>query len=192
MANAFGESAGSLAADVDEARIAGDLIERRQGALRLGQQFVIEVGFELQQSVVDAEAVVLHAALEQGDKFLLARETFENLHQLRGGGVQRVIEFRFVDFGAFFPTEGFFAEIRDTAMDVEVLSLKILQIGGQFEHFAAQWGAHLKRQGSGVFIELADFEGGRVGIVMDDDLNELGRAGFEDAAIGKLGVYRGW
>lgn len=65
MADAFGESAGALTADFDEAGIAGDLVERGQGALRLGQKLMIQVGFELQESVVDAEAVVLHAAFEQ-------------------------------------------------------------------------------------------------------------------------------
>ena len=85
MADAFGESAGSLAADLDEAGIAGNLIERRQCALRFGQQFVVQVGFKLQESVVDAQAIVLHAAFEQRDQFLLAGQAFENLHQLSRG-----------------------------------------------------------------------------------------------------------
>ena len=54
MANAFGQCAGALAANLDEAGIAGDLVERGQGALRLGQKFVVQIGFELQESVVDA------------------------------------------------------------------------------------------------------------------------------------------
>jgi len=80
VANAFGECAGSLAANFDKAGIAGDLVECWQGTLRFGQQLVIQVGFKLQESVVDAEAVVLHAALEQRDQLLLAGQAFENLH----------------------------------------------------------------------------------------------------------------
>jgi len=80
VANAFGESAGALAADFNEAGIAGDLVECGERALRFGKKFVIQVGFKLQKSVVDAEAVVLHAALEQRNELLLAGQTFENLH----------------------------------------------------------------------------------------------------------------
>lgn len=87
MANAFGKSAGPLSANFDEAGIAGDLIESWQSALGLGQQFVVQVRFELQESVVDAETVVFHAALEHGDQFLLASEALENLHQLRCGRI---------------------------------------------------------------------------------------------------------
>ncbi len=65
MTNAFGQGAGALPSDFDEAGVAGDLIECGKSALRLGQKLVVQVGFELQQGVVDAEAVVLHAALEQ-------------------------------------------------------------------------------------------------------------------------------
>ena len=85
MANTFRQGAGSLTADFDEARIAGDLIQSGQGALRFGQKLVVQIGFELQESIVNAETVVLHAALEQRDQLLLASQSLEDLHQLRGG-----------------------------------------------------------------------------------------------------------
>ena len=36
MADAFGEAAGALAADVDEAGVAGDLVQGGEGALGFG------------------------------------------------------------------------------------------------------------------------------------------------------------
>ena len=72
MTNAVGKSAGALPADINKAGIACDLIQSGQGALRLWQQFVIEVGFKLQKSIVDAQTVVFHAAFKQSDQFLLA------------------------------------------------------------------------------------------------------------------------
>lgn len=64
MSDTLCKSAGSLAANLDETGIAGDLIECWQSSLRFGQELVVQVGFELQQSIVDAEAVVFHASLE--------------------------------------------------------------------------------------------------------------------------------
>jgi hypothetical protein len=109
VADTLGKSAGSLAANFDKAGIAGDLVQRWQSALRFGQEFVVQVGFELQESVVDAEAIVLHTPLEQSHQFLLPREAFKDLHQLGGRRIQRVVEFCFVDLRAFFPAESFFA-----------------------------------------------------------------------------------
>lgn len=63
--DAFGEGACALAANIDKAGISGDLVESGQSALRLGQELVVEIGFELQKSVVDAETVILHTAFEQ-------------------------------------------------------------------------------------------------------------------------------
>jgi hypothetical protein len=85
VADAFGQRTGSLTADLDEAGIAGDLVERWEGTLWFGQEFVVQVGFELQEGVVDAEAVVLHSPLKQRDQFLLTGQAFENLHQLSSG-----------------------------------------------------------------------------------------------------------
>jgi hypothetical protein len=126
VADALGEGASALAANVDEARIAGDLVERGQGALRFGQQFVVQVRFELQERVVDAEAVVLHAALKQSYEFLLASKPLEDLHQLIRSGIQRVVEFCLAGFRSLFPAKGFFAEIGDAPVDVQIWSLEIL------------------------------------------------------------------
>src|SRR5690349_24518658 len=80
MADALCQGTSPLAANFYKTRISGNLIERGESALRFRQQLVVEVRFELQKRVVDSEAVVLHAPFEQADEFLLAGESFENLH----------------------------------------------------------------------------------------------------------------
>jgi hypothetical protein len=47
VTNALGKSAGSLAANFDKARITGDLVECGQSSLRFGQEFVVQVSFEV-------------------------------------------------------------------------------------------------------------------------------------------------
>ena len=79
VADAFGEIAGALAANFDEAGIAGDLIQRGQGSLRFGEEVAVQVGLELQQRIVNAEAVVFHAAGKSDKMLLLARKSFKNL-----------------------------------------------------------------------------------------------------------------
>ena len=79
MADALGEGAGALAANFDEAGIAGDLIERGESALGLGEELAVELGLELEEGVIDAQAVVFHAALEEHEELLLAGKALENL-----------------------------------------------------------------------------------------------------------------
>ena len=86
MADAFGYGTSALAGDVDKAGVVRDLVQGRQGTLRFGQELAVQVRFELQQRVVDSQAIVFHAALEQHDQFLLAREPFKDLEQLRRRG----------------------------------------------------------------------------------------------------------
>jgi hypothetical protein len=47
MADAFGEVARALAADVDEAGIAGDLVQGGQSALGFWQQLAVQLDLEL-------------------------------------------------------------------------------------------------------------------------------------------------
>ena len=54
MPNALGKRAGALPADLDETWIACDLIQGAERPLGLGQQFAIQLGFELQQRIIDA------------------------------------------------------------------------------------------------------------------------------------------
>src|SRR5277367_2395976 len=84
VADAFGDGAGALPSDINEARVAGDLVEGREGALGVGEEVAIEIGFELEQGIINSEAVVLHPALQKHDEFLLTRQAFENLEKLRG------------------------------------------------------------------------------------------------------------
>jgi hypothetical protein len=71
------------------------------------------------------------------DVFLLAGQALEDLEELGGGGVQGVIEFGFVGDVALAPAEGFFAEAGDFAVDVEILGLEMVELGGKGEHFGA-------------------------------------------------------
>ena len=48
MANPLGQGAAALAGDFDEAGIAGDLVEKRQGALGFRKHALAEVVFKLQ------------------------------------------------------------------------------------------------------------------------------------------------
>src|SRR5437773_6812753 len=57
----LGEGTGALAGDVHEPGIAGDLVKHRQHPLRFRQKAAVQIRFELQQSVVDSQAVVFHA-----------------------------------------------------------------------------------------------------------------------------------
>src|SRR4029077_11697007 len=83
MSDTLGEGSGALAGNVHESRIPGDLVEDREDALGLRQEAAVEIGFELQQSVIDSQAVVAHAPGDQVEVLLLARQPFENLQKLR-------------------------------------------------------------------------------------------------------------
>lgn len=156
VADAFGYGPGALSGDLDKTGIGSDLVESRKGSLRLGEQVAIEVGFELEKGIVDAEAVIFHAALKEHDQFLLAGQTFEDLEELGGGGVERVVESGFVGFGALLPTERLFAEVGDFAVDVEVLILEVIHLRGEFEHFGAQGCSDFEGGLAGIVVELAD------------------------------------
>ena len=129
MADALRQGPRTLASDFHEARVAGDLLEQRKGTLRLGENAFVEVRLELHKSIVHAQAVVLHAALQQFHKLLLARQPLANLQELHGRGVQRVVEFHFEGFGAILPAKRFFAQVGDLAVDIEVQTLEEIESG---------------------------------------------------------------
>ena len=87
VADTLGEETGTLAGDFDELRVRGDLVEDGEGALWFGEELAIQIGFELQECVVDAQAIVFHAARDQHHVFLLARKAFADLHELGGRGI---------------------------------------------------------------------------------------------------------
>src|SRR6266571_4944529 len=88
IADAFGEGARALPGYVHKARVVGDLIQHWNDALGFRQQLAVQVGFELQQRIIDAQAIVLHPAFEGDHVFLLPRQPLEDLHQLVGGAVE--------------------------------------------------------------------------------------------------------
>src|SRR5256886_17132346 len=60
MANAFGEGPGPLSRDVHKPGVPRDLIENGQDPLWFRHKAAVEVGFELQQGVIDSQAVRFH------------------------------------------------------------------------------------------------------------------------------------
>src|SRR5207248_11325661 len=57
MANAFGEGPGPLSRDVHKPGVPRDLIENGQDPLWFRHKAAVEVRFELQQGVIDSQAV---------------------------------------------------------------------------------------------------------------------------------------
>src|SRR5712671_376954 len=78
VADTFGEGTCALAGDVHEARIAGDLVEHGQDPLRFRQKTAVQIRFELQQGVVNSQAVVFHAPRNQVHVFLLTGQPLKN------------------------------------------------------------------------------------------------------------------
>src|SRR5215469_10060957 len=150
------------------------------------REFALVQGvLELEQGIVNAQPVILHAALKELDQLLLAGEPFANLQELRGRGVERVVEFDLAGNHAVVPAKGFLAQVGDFSMYVEIETLEIAKIGNQLEDFAAQRRPNFERSSARVFIELSDLVGSGIGILLDADLNELRNAGLEDAAVGE-------
>ena len=187
MADPLGEGAGALAGYIDEAVVGGDLVEEGEEALGFGEDTLGEVGVEFEEGVVDAETVVFDAALKDLDELLLAGQAFADLQEVGGCGVYGVVEGDFMGFGATLQTEGFFAEVGNFAVDVEFDVVEVVQLGDELEDLLAEGGTDFKGSGAGVFVELADFVGGFVGVFVDFDFDEFGSAGFEDAPVGEDG-----
>ena len=121
-------SAARGAGNFQEMSIRGDLIEDRQEAFGFRQQPVVHVRLELHERVVDSEPVKFGLALKQDQILLLLGQPFKNLHELRGRGIQRVIERGFVDFRAVFIAESFLSEIGDFFLDVEISIREMIQV----------------------------------------------------------------
>ena len=113
VADAFGEAAGSLPGDIYEAGVTANLVEHGQSCLGFRQELMIQVGFKLQQGVINSKAVVPHAAGQQHHVLLLAGQALKYLQKLGRGRIQRVIELYFVNAAALFPAKCLFTQIRD-------------------------------------------------------------------------------
>jgi hypothetical protein len=90
----------------------------------------IQVGFELQQRIINSQPVVTNPPLQQRIMLLLSGQSLKDLQQPRSGGIQRVIEFRFVTNAALLPAKRLFPQIGDLAVDVQILPPKIVQLRG--------------------------------------------------------------
>ena len=155
IADALRQCAGPGSRDLHELRVRVDLVKHRKEALRFRQEPVVHVGLELKQSVVDPEVIILNTPLEKDQITLLPGEALEDLHELIGAGIERVIECRFVNLGVPFVTECFLAEIRYFFLYVQAGNRKIFQVSGQLENLLAHGGADFKRLGVGVLVQLA-------------------------------------
>jgi len=82
-ANTAGEGAGFLASDVDKFVVGAELIEGWKEAFGLGQELVVEVGFDGLQNVVHTETIVTHGAHQIGKIGGLTRQAFKNIDKLR-------------------------------------------------------------------------------------------------------------
>jgi len=87
---------------------------------------------------------------------------------------------------ALLPAEGLLPEVGNFAVDVEVLSLKVVEFAGQLKHFGAKRSADFKLQFFGIFVDLTNVVGGLIGVFANGDFDEFGSAGFEYAAEGEL------
>src|ERR1700720_822008 len=118
ISNAAGERSGALPGDVNKLVIRGDLIKGAEQAFRLGECLTIVVGFNLNQGVIYAQAIVSHHSLQVREIGLLPRQAFENIQQLSGRVIQGVIELHLVAFCALRVDERLFAEVGYTPVDV--------------------------------------------------------------------------
>lgn len=124
--NAITQVAGALPRDIHQVRISGDLIEQRQEYLWLGQQPTAVICITFKQRVIDAETVILHTPGQELEIFLLSGQPLENLEQLRGCSVERVVELGLISGSAQLPAKRFFAQAGNFAMHVEVLRLEMI------------------------------------------------------------------
>ena len=188
-ANTFRDGASPGSRDLHEVRIRADLIEHREEALGFGEKPVVHVRLELQQCVVDTQAIVFYSPLQQDKVALLPGKALENLHELGSRGIERVIERCFVDFGVPFVPESFLAQIRDFLLDIQITDIKIFQVGGKLENLLAHRRADFKRLRVRIFFKLADIKRA-FALIADFDLSEFRCAALEDAAIGNRGRAR--
>lgn len=82
VADALGEGPGALPRDIDKPGISRDLVEHGKDPLWFGEEAAVEVRLELQQGVVDPQAVVFYAPRNQVHMLLLPRQPLKNLQKL--------------------------------------------------------------------------------------------------------------
>lgn len=186
-ADAGGEIVSFLAGNINEMFVSGKLIQGGEEFLRLDEQIAIVVLLNLEEHVIDAEAVVAHGAAKIGEIGLLARETFEDIEELLGVAVERVIESDGMRLGAVLILKGLLAEIGDFAVHFQVDSVEIVKFRGQGKDFLDDRGIDLHRLRTGIITELADVvrAGAGFGYL---NFDELRIAGFEDFAKGDGGA----
>ena len=189
--DAGGEGAGAGARDVYEFFVGSELVESGEQAFGLGEQLVVVVAFNLQEHVVHAEVVVAHGADEIGKVGGLAGEAFEDVDELGGAVVERVVEIGFVPFRALFVEQGFCAEVGEAAVNFQIHILKIIELGGERKDALRERRADFEWLGVRVIVELAYVVGAGAGLI-DFDFDEFGVAGFENFAESDFGgAFRG-
>ena len=130
-----GQSAGAVPGDIDKFLIRGELVEEGEKPVGFGKLLVVVVRLNLKHHVIHAQPVVAHGALQVRQIDFLPREAFENSEQLLGGGVERVVESRFVSLAALLVAECFVAQVGQAAVDFQIDALKIVQLVREIENF---------------------------------------------------------
>ena len=81
-ANAFAQGSRPLSRDFHEPQVPRNLVEQRKRSQGFRQDTFAQAVLELQQRVVHAKPVILHAPVEQADQFLLVPQSLADLHKL--------------------------------------------------------------------------------------------------------------
>lgn len=196
LADLFGDGAGALAGHVDQFGIRSDFVEGGEERGRFGDQFAADVVLHAENHIVHAQVIVAHDALHVAQIEFLPLEAVENGLQLLRIRIVREIERDLIFRCAIFVSERFCAEIGDAAVNVEIRSLKIVEAGGEREHFLRERGVYLQRLRTWRVIQLANIPGAFAFLIYGD-LDVFGIARFENlresqsgAAVGVVCIRR--
>lgn len=176
-----------LAGNVNEMVVGGKLIQGGEELLGFDEEIVVVVLLNLEEHVIDTEPVVAHGAAEIGEIALLTRETFEDIEELAGVRILRVIETDGVGFSAELILESLLSEIGNSAVHFQLDAVEIMKFPSKGKDFLGGGGIELHGLGTGIVTELADVVRAATGFVYLD-FDELGIAGFEDFAKGDGGT----
>jgi hypothetical protein len=117
---------------------------------------------------------------------LLACQALEDVQQLVGSRVDRVIEADFVCLATFFIPKRFLAQVGDAPVNIKVKVPEVMELRREGENPLHQWTADLERLRARFFVELANVVRS-VANLIDSNLDKLGEAGLKHLAEGDCG-----
>ena len=125
--------------------------------------------------------VVAHRALKIGEIHLLPRQALEDIEQLRGGVVERVVKRHLVHLRALFVPERLLAQVGNPPVDRQIHALEIVEPARQFKNPLRQRRADGKRLRAGFFVKAANVVSPRAAVA-HFDLGEFRITRFENFA----------